>query len=88
MFALKINFKGKNILLGKGINSFEAIQKELQVRFPGELSHAIIVKYQGEVLEDFEQVRLIAESQSSRSLKLEVEAVSSSAREEIPNPIN
>lgn len=35
MFSLKISYKGKNILLGKGISGLQKIDEELAVRFPG-----------------------------------------------------
>ena len=35
MFTIKVAFKGKNILLGKGITSFDTIREELEARFSG-----------------------------------------------------
>jgi len=35
MFAIKISFKGRNFLLGKGIDSFDKIITEVVNRFPG-----------------------------------------------------
>lgn len=35
MFGLKIAFNGKNIMLGKGMDSLKKIEDELNNRFPG-----------------------------------------------------
>ncbi len=36
MFSLKVAYKGKNILLGKGVDSLEKICDDVKSRFPGE----------------------------------------------------
>lgn len=53
MFSLKIAYKGKNILLGKGTDSFKKIEQELNSRFPGEFPYGIVLKYQGNTFNEF-----------------------------------
>ena len=45
MFSIKITFKGKNFLLGKGITSFDQILNEVLNRFPGECPYGAQYKY-------------------------------------------
>lgn len=70
MFTIKVAFKGKNILLGKGITSFDAIKNELEARFPGELPFGVIFAYKGEPLNHFDDVQAIASENKLSSVKI------------------
>lgn len=75
MFVIKIAFRGKNILLGRGIDSFEKIKSEVETRFPGEVPYGIRVRYQGQALSNFDEVKRIVDSTAAKSIKLEIEAL-------------
>ena len=45
MFTIKVAYKNKNVLLGKGIKSFDTIRDELSARFPGDQTQEIVFRY-------------------------------------------
>lgn len=73
MFSLKISYKGKNILLGKGISGLQKIDEELAARFPGQFLHGALLKYQDNIITEFEQIEAIASTLPNKSIKLEAE---------------
>lgn len=73
MFTIKIAYKGKNILLPKGIDSTGKIESELISRFPGEFPYGAALSYQGNPIADFAQIEAIAVGTGAKSLKIEAE---------------
>ena len=76
MFTIKVAFKGKNILLGKGITSFDTIREELEARFSGQLPFGVIFTYKGEPLNKFEDIQALASNNKLTSVKIEATPVS------------
>ena len=74
MSLIKVEFKGKNILLGRNMKSLEQIEKEVELRFPGQLSGGAIIKFQGKILNSLEDLAVLAPNSANKSVKLEVEA--------------
>lgn len=73
MFLVKVSFRGKNILLGKGISSLEEIEDQIRSRFPNQLPYGALVKYQGVILNNFKELDALTQGLDSKTIKLEVE---------------
>ena len=54
--SIKIAYKGKNILLPKGMESIKKIEDELISRFPGDFVFGVSLKYLGNAITDYAQI--------------------------------
>lgn len=71
MLTIKIAFKGKNILLSKGVNSIEKIREELAARFPIEEITRVCFSYKSEEITSYDRIREIVETEGLKSIKIE-----------------
>lgn len=73
MQTLKISYKGKTFVAPKGTDSLGKIQQELVSRFPGEFIHGALINFNGNRMNDFQQIQDTASTLGLKSAKVQAE---------------